>query len=88
MSYYTYKGMRVYKNESDFGTEYISVVNPDPSLKRNGKLAHIHTINLKAAKRVIDCFRKMKGRGNYWQYSRETRNKAIKLSGQKIHSKY
>ncbi len=80
----TYRGFVITKNiNPQFGTPYISVLNP--RLKNiNGKLIHTHCSNINTAKRIIDCLKKMKNGGVYWKYTKNIRNKAMRLGGSDI----
>lgn len=80
---YTYKGLIIYKNKcsSRFNTPYFSVVNPRK--RRNGKLLHCHCMSEASAKKVADCYSKLKYNGFPGKYSLSIRNKALMLMNEK-----
>jgi len=82
-----YKGMIIYENDnSKFGTEYFSVVNP---FKRDkgGRLLHAHTITEGSAKKVVDCLHKLRFKEDVSKYPLPIRNKAMRILGYFVKTK-
>ena len=82
-----YKGMIIYENDdSQFSKEYFSAVNPFKRDKR-GRLLHAHTISEGSAKKVVDCFHRLRFGKDVSRYSLSIRNKAMRMLGYYIKSK-
>ena len=72
-----YKGMIIYENDdSQFSKEYFSAVNPFKRDKR-GRLLHAHTITEGSAKKVVDCFHRLRFGEDVSRYPFNT-NKAMR----------
>lgn len=75
---YPYRGLRIYENESEFGTPYCSIVNPIKKDK-NGRLFHAHGSNKHTVMNIADCFYKIMRGLPVKKYNLNTRNKALRL---------
>ena len=67
-------------------TPYYIILNPFKSINKF-KVHHTHARSVLSAKRVIDCYIKLKYNGYTKGFSRVERNKAMALDGMKIYFK-
>lgn len=82
-----YKGMIIYENDdSQFSKEYFSAVNPFKE-DENGRKLHAHATTKGAAKKVVDCFHRLRFGKDVSRYSLSIRNKAMRMLGYYIKSK-
>lgn len=79
-----YRGLDIYENErgEKFDTPYFTVVN-----KLGNKEHHCHANTFNAAKKIIDCFHKIK-KGMPIRGSLTSRNKACRLLNTYVEMKY
>jgi predicted transcriptional regulator of viral defense system len=79
-----YKGMIIEeKINHDHGTTYYIILNPFKKISAT-RCHHTHSQTVEKAKKIVDCYSKLRACNHAEGFARTIRNKAMTLAGMKV----